>query len=161
MGRTSKRREALVEEVTNAFRSYQRAVDALDETASELMGVNRTDARVLDLLQQYGRLTAGEIAVGSSLSSGAVTGVLDRLERAGYARRVRDEADRRRVLVEATTKLHDRANELYAPIGPKSERAIRGYSDAELELVARFVRDATAITVEHAAELRELRDHGG
>src|SRR5436853_3489308 len=98
--RPSKARETLLAEVGEAARVYQRSVDALDELAAKLMGVNRTDQRVMDLLEQHGRLTAGKLAAGSALTTGAVTGVIDRLAEAGYARRVRDDADRRKVLVE-------------------------------------------------------------
>src|SRR4051812_50130178 len=58
-------RDELAAEMTRAFREYQRSVDALDELASRLIGVNRTDARVLDLLEQHGRLSAGDIAAGA------------------------------------------------------------------------------------------------
>src|SRR3712207_627365 len=101
MARRTRRRTELIQELTTVFRHYQRSVDALDEVAGAILGVNRTDARVLDLVQERGRLTAGEISVGAAITSGAVTGVVDRLERAGYVRRVPDPDDRRRVLVEA------------------------------------------------------------
>jgi DNA-binding MarR family transcriptional regulator len=142
-------------EIARTFRRYQRAVDALDELASRLMGVNRTDARVLDLLEQHGRMSAGEIAAGATLTSGAVTGVLDRLERSGYARRVADENDRRRVLVEPTPKLLDAARDLYHGIQPKGAAMMERYSDAELALIMRFLDDVTAVTEQHTAELLE------
>jgi DNA-binding MarR family transcriptional regulator len=158
--RLTRGREMALDDITDAVRAYQRAVDALDELASRLMGVNRTDARVLDLLEQHGRLTAGEIAAGAGLTSGAVTGVLDRLEKAGYARRVRDQVDRRKVLVEPTPLLDAMAREIYYGIWPRAERAMRNYSDDDLRLVARFLRDATTITDEHAADLHQTRAEG-
>jgi DNA-binding MarR family transcriptional regulator len=150
--------EELIDRITTAFRRYQRSVDALDEIAAGLMEVNRTDARVLDLLQESGRMTAGEIATGAGLTSGAVTGVLDRLERAGYLKRVRDDQDRRRVMVEATPKLDEMAQTIYGGVGEKGARAMADYTAEELALVARFVRDATEVTDAHAAELRERRN---
>jgi DNA-binding MarR family transcriptional regulator len=154
MARTSKARQELHERMTTVFRTYQRAVDTLDELASGLIGVNRTDARVLDLLEQNGRMTAGEIATGAALTSGAVTGVVDRLEKAGYAVRVRDEDDRRKVLVEPTEELRRRAQEIYYEMGPEGERLMRSYSDDELRLVLRFLEEVTELTEEHAAKLR-------
>src|SRR4051812_267775 len=178
MARTSKARQELHERMTTVFRTYQRAVDTLDELASGLIGVNRTDARVLDLLEQNGRMTAGEIATGAALTSGAGTGgvdrlqkaghpgrgphegdpgqagVVDRLEKAGYAVRVRDEDDRRKVLVEPTEELRMRAQEIYYEMGPEGERLMRAYSDDELRLVLRFIEEVTALTEEHAAKLR-------
>lgn len=85
-------------------RAGQRATDAVDEAVTELFGVNRTDARCMDILEHHGRMTAGQLASLSGLSTGAVTAVVDRLERAGYARRVPDPSDRRRVLLELTER---------------------------------------------------------
>ena len=155
MARQTKAREALMRDLSEVFREYQRSVDKLDELATGLMGVNRTDARVLDLLEQKGRMTAGEIATGAGITSGAVTGVIDRLERIGFARRVRDDVDRRKVLVEPTTKLQEAAQEIYYGIATKAEERMRSYSDDELRLVVRFLSDTIAITDDHAAELRE------
>src|SRR5271167_1986065 len=95
-----KTREELVQELTNEVRAGQRATDSVDDLACQLLGVNRTDGKCLDILDHYGRMSAGELAQHSGLSTGAVTAVIDRLERAGYAQRVGDPADRRRVLVE-------------------------------------------------------------
>jgi|SRR3954468_11561250 DNA-binding MarR family transcriptional regulator len=153
--RRSKAREALLAEVGEAARVYQRSVDAMDELAGQLMGMNRTDQRVIDLLEQHGRLTAGEIATGAGLTTGAVTGVVDRLEQHGYARRVRDDADRRKVLVEPTPLAREMAEKLYYGMGERGEVAMRPYSDDELRAVVRFLQDATRITDEHAAALRE------
>ena len=148
-------RDELMEEIGDVFRRYQRSVDVLDDVACRLMGVNRTDARVLDLLEHHGRMSAGDIAAGAALTSGAVTGVLDRLEKAGYARRVADERDRRRVLAEPTEKMAQAARDLYHGIRPKGVAAMEPYSDDDLALVARFVAAVTAITEQHAAELLE------
>jgi|tagenome__1003787_1003787.scaffolds.fasta_scaffold20778145_2 DNA-binding MarR family transcriptional regulator len=154
MARQSKARQELSDEMSRVFRNYQRSVDSLDELASALIGVNRTDARVIDLLEQEGRLTAGQIAAGAGLTSGAVTGVVDRLERAGYARRVADEADRRKVLVEATEEVRRRALEIYYPLQPKGEKLMREYSDDELRRIIRFLEGVTKLTQEHTEELR-------
>ena len=155
MARTTKARQGLMGEMALVFRRYQRSVDALDEVATELMGVNRTDARVLDLLDEGGALTAGQIAAGAGLTSGAVTGVVDRLERSGYARRVADETDRRKVLVEPTDKLRKAAAAIYYGIAPKGEKLMRHFTDDELRLVLRFLEGVTEMTEEHTAELRE------
>ena len=68
--------------------------------SGSVLGLNPTDVRCVDLLDQHGTMTAGALAELAGLSTGAVTFLLDRLERAGFVRRVRDLEDRRRVLVE-------------------------------------------------------------
>ena len=82
------------------MRANQRPTDVVDELVSQLMGINRTDSRCMDILDQHGSMSAGDLAEASRLTTGAITAVIDRLERAGFARRVPDPSDRRRVLVE-------------------------------------------------------------
>src|SRR4029450_6962032 len=88
-------RDRLYEELTDEVRRFQRSVDVMDETACAIMGINRTDARAMDLLQQYGAMAAGGLAEEAGLTSGGTTAVIDRLEKAGYARRKPDANDRR------------------------------------------------------------------
>src|SRR5206468_2624735 len=85
----------------------------LDEAAAEYLGINPTDGRALDVIDQHGRITAGELARELRLSTGAVTTLVDRLERAGFAHRVRDEDDRRRVLIEVTPIVGELSQEIY------------------------------------------------
>jgi DNA-binding MarR family transcriptional regulator len=121
----------------------------------QLLGINRTDARCLDILDQHGSMSAGDLAEASRLSTGAIPGVIDRLERAGMARRVPDPKDRRRVLVEPTPEAYAAALELmvepmialWRPIGER-------YTDEELRLFIDFTRRGREIQERHAAWLR-------
>src|SRR5437763_7256662 len=110
-------RAGLLQELIDGTRAGQRAADRVDDAATRLMGVNRTDGRCLDILEQRGRMGAGELAAEARLTSGAVTAVIDRLERVGYARRVPDPDDRRRVLVEPTEKVYAVTAELMGRMG--------------------------------------------
>src|SRR5918995_739593 len=89
-------------------------VSEFDNLAAERLGVNRTDLHCLNIIENSGGLTAGELAAEAALTTGAVTGVVDRLEKVGYARRVPDPADRRRVKVEVTPKFYSRADRIWA-----------------------------------------------
>jgi DNA-binding MarR family transcriptional regulator len=138
------------------IRASQRAVDVVDDLVAELLGVNRTDARCLDILDQHGRMSAGELARESDLSTGAVTAVIDRLERAGYAHRVPDPSDRRRVLVELTEFAREQMWELMGrPMREMTVPVMNHYSDAELELFLEFQRQGRAIQERHAEWLRQ------
>src|SRR5579862_8285253 len=97
-------RAPLYAELSNEVRASQRATDVVDELVCQLIGINRTDARCMDILDQHGSMSAGDLAEASRLTTGAITAVIDRLERAGLAQRVPDPSDRRRVLVEVTPK---------------------------------------------------------
>jgi DNA-binding MarR family transcriptional regulator len=152
----SPERLQLYAQLGDEVRANQRATDEVDELLAEALGINRTDARCMDLLDQHGRMTAGELAEASRLTSGAITAVIDRLERAGIARRVPDPSDRRRVLVEPTEKAVAFANELMVePMRrlymPMAER----YSDDDLRLILDFTRQGREIQERHADWLRE------
>jgi DNA-binding MarR family transcriptional regulator len=147
-------REQLTQELGAVVRMHQNAVDAVDEAATQLLGINRTDGRCLDLIDQAGRLTAGQLAERSGLTSGAVTAVLDRLEQAGLIVRVRDDVDRRRVFVELTPEAHRRVGEIYGPIAHEGAALMARYSDEQLAAFAEMTRAATELLVEHATRLR-------
>jgi DNA-binding MarR family transcriptional regulator len=139
----------VIEELNLEIRGHQAMADAVDEVAAESLGVNRTDLRALDLLDQRGPMTAGELAKASGITSGAVTGVVDRLEELGYARRVRDTGDRRRVLVEFTPKAGRAAAKIYQPLAEKFEEMVADYSTEELALLRDFLRRGRELSAEH------------
>lgn len=151
----SRDRQALLGELLHEIRANQRATDAVDEAAAEAIGVNRTDSKCIDILEQHGRMSAGELARQSGLTTGAVTAVIDRLERLEYVRRVADPADRRRVLVELTPRLQRMIQELMGPLGDAGFPLIDRYSDEQLELLIEFTRIGREIQERHAAWLRE------
>ena len=144
----------LMEELSHAVRAAQAAVDEMDEAASKAMGINRTDARCLDIIMRAGTATAGQVATEGGLTTAAVTSVLDRLEAAGYVARRRDTADRRRVFVEATQLAHDRAAELWGPMGEFREELSR-YSREDIELLRDFHIRARELNQKAAALARE------
>src|SRR6185503_10609069 len=122
-------RDELLSEVSREVAEFQSAADRVDEAASERLGINRTDLRCLGLIVVRGPLTAGQLAQASGLSPGATTTALDRLERAAYARRVRDPADRRGILVELTPEARRLIEETYGPIGRAGMARLSRYSD--------------------------------
>jgi DNA-binding MarR family transcriptional regulator len=130
------------------------AQDALDEAAARGLGINRTDLRCLDILEREGRMTAGRLAELTALSPGAVTAVLDRLEEAGLAQRVRDEEDRRRVYAEVTPKMRHLAQTYYGPIAETFQERMKGYTARELELILDYVRWARELQEEAAERIR-------
>lgn len=158
----SAERQRLYADLGNEVRASQRATDVVDELMCQLLGINRTDARCLDILDQHGSMSAGDLAEASRLTTGAITAVIDRLERAGYARRVPDPADRRRVLVELTPKAYAVASQLMvepmrALYTPMADR----YSDEQLRLIMEFTRAGRELQERHADWLRaRLRERG-
>lgn len=153
---SSEGREALLGEIGLEVRSYQNAQDAFDEAACERLGINRSDGRALDIIDRHGQITAGELAKESGLSTGAITTLLDRLERAGYVRRVRDDVDRRRVLVELTEEARRRTWELWGPIAEGSAGELARYSNEELLFIRDFLRSSREFLLEHLERVKAL-----
>lgn len=144
-----------VDEMRDVIRAYQAATDALDETAARLLGINRTDARCWDIIDRAGPITAGDLARQAQLTTGAVTGVVDRLEARGFVRRVRDEGDRRKVLVEITDEARTRAYAIYGAFAEHGERELKRWSIDDLDLVIAFLRMSTAMTDRVTTGLRD------
>src|SRR3978361_161963 len=113
MSRQSK--SELIAELADEVRAGQVAVDLMDDAACRAMGINRTDGRCMDIIDREGPVAAGRLAEASGLTTAAVTAVLDRLEKAGYARRLADPPDRRRVLVELTPLMRERGQVIWGP----------------------------------------------
>jgi DNA-binding MarR family transcriptional regulator len=149
-------KQELIWEVISGVRANQAANDAFDEVAFQKLGINRTDGRCLDIIENQGPLTAGRLAELSGLTTASVTAVLDRLEKAGYARRVRDDKDRRQVIVELVPQFARRAERIWAPLGKDATAMMERMSIDELELLRDFFRDGTELNERHLERLRKL-----
>jgi DNA-binding MarR family transcriptional regulator len=148
-------------EVYAANRAYQRAVDQMDEAATSHLGINRSDGRCLDVLEERGPLSAGELADATGLSPGATTTLVDRLEGEGFVRRVADPDDRRRVRIELTDAARQAIAETYYPMAAKGEPWFQGLTDNELRLLRDFLELGTKINLENAERVRALPRRAG
>jgi DNA-binding MarR family transcriptional regulator len=124
------------------LRELGEAVDLFTQVVADRLGLNRTDLAVLSLLGARGPLSAGQLAEATGLTTGAVTGVADRLERAGYARREPDPDDRRRVIVRLVPERLDRLERLHEPVHRALHVLDRGLSPAERGRVAEYIGSA-------------------
>lgn len=158
----SRNKRDIFEELTDEIRRSQEATARFDQAVADAAGLNRTDMRALDVIGREGPVTAGRVAEATGLTSGAMTTALDRLERAGFARRVRDAGDRRRVLVEITPEAQREGERLYGPQLAYAERLYRRYNVAQLELLLEFVRGDRELNEQQAVRLeQELRAQRG
>ena len=149
-------KKELVEQLITEFRVSGNQDDAFDNLAADRLGVNETDLHCLNIIQNSGGVTAGELATEAGLTSGAVTGVIDRLEKAGFARRVHDPADRRRVKLEVTPKFYSRAEKIWGPVAKDwSTTLSREFTAEELERITEFLQATNEITRRHMERLRK------
>jgi len=137
------------------LRELAASLDALTNAASPHAGLNRTDIRALDIINMQEGLTAGQLAARLKLTTGAITGVLDRLERAGHARRTHDQDDRRRVMVEPTAEARRYGSVVFGELGRDLDTLLARYSRRERELIDNFLRSINDIVAQRADELSD------
>jgi DNA-binding MarR family transcriptional regulator len=144
----------LIDQLVTVFRISGNQDRAFDNLAAERLGVNLTDLHCLNAIENSGGLTAGQLAAEAGLTTGAVTGVIDRLERAGFARRVPDPNDRRRIKVEVTPEFYARADEIWRPVKEDWESTLAArFTVAELERVIEFLKVTNEIGKRHMDRL--------
>lgn len=158
-GRQSQR-ERLVSELTRAVRVAGRHTVFFHEAVADRLGLSAADSRVLGYLQEAGPVPAGRLAELTGLTSGAVTGMIDRLERAGLVRRGRDPGDRRRVIVEP---IHDSpsartAEQLFAPLGEAFSQLTARYTNVQLAILVEFVNQASAMLRDQTSQVLQVAD---
>jgi DNA-binding MarR family transcriptional regulator len=131
------------------------------QAVADQVGMNPTDLESLDLLERHGPMTAGRLATQTGLTTGAVTGLIDRLEKLGYARREPDPGDRRRVLVRAVPEATERdLAPRFEAMRLASEAMMADFSDAELATVLAFLHRANAVATEQIARAAAAEPRG-
>ena len=150
---------ATATESNRLHRDLATAMVSFHEAVARRLGMTAAERKCAGLLAERGRMTPGELARETGLTTGAITGIIDRLAKAGFAARIPNPADRRSVIVEAR-----RADELMAMIRPifgsltaAMDRLDVGYSDAERALIQRHLADTIAILREETAKLLNAR----
>ena len=147
-----------VDELVAEFRVSGNQDSAFDNVAAQRLGVNLTDLHCLNIVESRGGLTAGELATAAGLTTGAITGVIDRLERAGYARRVRDSRDRRKISLEVTPQFYERADEIWGPLKRDWDALLTSrFTAQQLDSVIAFLRLTTEVSKQHLARISDRR----
>lgn len=134
-------------------RELSTAVVMFHEAVSAYLGVSAGDQRALTLIDRDEPMSAGELAEKTGLTPGAVTGMIDRLERAGLARREHDPNDRRRVLVTATAGRPD----VFGGLAAAMDELAKRYDDEELRVIADYLTRTVDILREQTRKLTARR----
>jgi DNA-binding MarR family transcriptional regulator len=137
----TKARAALLGELEEAMRRSSAQGVLYGQTVANVAGIANSDLECMDILYLEGRVTAGRLAELTGLTTGAITGVVDRLEKAGLVRRERDGADRRKVFIAVVPEAADRIGQFYVPMQQAMEKVCGAYSDEELRLLLRFATE--------------------
>jgi DNA-binding MarR family transcriptional regulator len=147
-------RAALLQELEEAIRRSSAQGVIFGQTVANVAGISNSDLECLDFLNLEGRVTAGRLAEVTGLTTGAITGVIDRLEQAGFAQRERDAHDRRKVLVKFQPGAERRIMPLFKPMERASMAALESYSDKELSFLLEFLTRLSEAANAAMAELR-------
>jgi DNA-binding MarR family transcriptional regulator len=157
MSRQAKRQE-LIAALGMAGRELSAHTVMFHAAVAERMQLGLTDHKAFDFILRHGPVTAGQLAEITGLTTGAVTGVIDRLEQTGYVERVRDSEDRRKVLVRSSLSAarQRKCCELFDSLGTGVARVAETYSERELEVILDFMRRSVALL--HAETVKLLPD---
>jgi len=131
-------RGELLRKLNEAMRRSSGLGVVFSQAVARKLGIGASDLECIDIIALDKAVTAGELARATGLTTGAVTGIVDRLERAGYVRRERDLADRRKVHVKMLPRAMAKAAAQYGPLAAAVDDLLTGYSDAELTLLLGF-----------------------
>lgn len=125
------------------------------QSVADRLGLNVTDHKCLDFLLLHGPSTAGELSQLTALTTGAITAVLDRLEKAGFVRREADPSDRRRVIVQPVYERLEEIGTLFSGLGERIKELAGRYSSQELLVIIDFMNRSCEVLHAAAVQLRE------
>jgi DNA-binding MarR family transcriptional regulator len=148
------RRAELLEQLAMAGRASSVATVMFHTAVAARQGLSASEEKALDLLERSAPLTAGELARQTGLAPASVTGLINRLEQKGFARRIQNPSDRRSILVEVDVeRMYARVAPLFADWVRSLEELYAGYSDEQLEVILHFLTEAARRQQEATARL--------
>ncbi len=149
-------RRAFDDRLNRLTRDLSTETILLHQAIADRLGLNPTDHKCLSLLLDAGEpITAGELAVRTGVTTGAITGIVDRLERARFVRRERDPNDRRRVILEVVMdRVQREVLPLFEPLGKHMSALAASYSRRDLATIIDFLERGLRISREYRLKLR-------
>jgi len=124
------------------------------QAVAKFLGLNITDHKCLDIVLGMGRATAGQLADLTGLTTGAITSVINRLEKAGFVRRVKDPSDLRIVYVEPIPASLKPLQEVFGPLGEAMSELFSRYSPDEMRLILDYIDRSTQVLVRQTERLK-------
>src|SRR5215212_10561903 len=150
----SEKREELLRELEAENRKSTVESLFLLQAITQWSGMNLTDLQCISILTSTGPITAGHLAEEMGLTTGSVTGVVDRMERAGYVRRERDPNDGRRVIVRPISEKLEQAAGSFGSQERVLEEFMSEYDERDLALFLDLTRKSNVMTREETARIR-------
>jgi len=147
-----------LQELETAMREASGLGVVFSSVVADHLGISSRDLECLDMIVLKGRVTAGELAAATGLTTGAITGLIDRLEKARFACRERDDRDRRKVFVRALPRVETDIMPLYASLQSRMHALMDELSDQDIDrLLAFFSASRDALL----SEISAMKSSGG
>jgi DNA-binding MarR family transcriptional regulator len=154
MGTARKSKHVLAEEIVGRLaRRHSTAVVLFHHAVAERLGLGPTDHKCLDLLRDRGPMAGSDLVAITGLTSGAITGVVARLERAGYIRREPDPRDGRKQILQLTLERAP-TQDVIDPLRKDVAVLLESFDTHQLSAIAEFLAGSTDLIYRHAALLR-------
>jgi DNA-binding MarR family transcriptional regulator len=153
------KREEIIQAIVDKFREMSTETIMFHQDVADVLGLHITDHKCLDLIHRFGAMPAGRLGELTGLTTGAVTGIIDRLEEAGYARRTNDPKDRRRTIVEPirNKKLERKIEMIFIPLHQRMYNVLSSYADSELNFLLDAMTEFIEQMREESKKLRSLQ----
>jgi DNA-binding MarR family transcriptional regulator len=150
------KREEVIQAIVVKFREMSTQTIMFHQTVADILGLHITDHKSLDIIYRFGAMPAGKLGELTGLTTGAVTGIIDRLEEAGYVRRTNDPKDRRRTIVEPTgnKKLERKIEGIFIPLHERMHKLLSSYSDIELAFLLDAMTEFLKLARNESEKLR-------
>jgi DNA-binding MarR family transcriptional regulator len=148
-------KSALLDDLQQAGQRLSLATIMFHQAVADRLGLHPTDHKCIGLLGSAGSATAGELAEATGLTTGAITGVIDRLEAAGFVRREDDPHDRRRVIIRVVPKRYGDIARLFEPFAAAFLAMGSRYTEKELAAILDFMTRSCHVLRDATLELRK------
>lgn len=144
----------IIKQIRKLTQAYAYTALQMHEAVARKAGLSGTDHKYLGFLLERGEMTAGELAGLTGLTTGAITGLIDRFEKRNLVKRKFAEGDRRKVLIEPNTKVIMALFEpLYKEFRSRSEKLTAAFSEKEAKVIERYFSQAIEIMQETTSKL--------
>jgi len=153
------RQEPVAPELINALLEASKRLSTqtvfFHQAAAKYLGLNITDHKCLDIVLGMGRATAGQLAELTGLTTGAITSVINRLEKAGFVRRAKDPKDLRIVYVEPVYANLQPLGDIFGPLGEAMSKLFSRYSEDELRVILDYHERSIQVLARVAERMKE------
>lgn len=149
-------REETIQIIVDRFREMSTETVMFHQAVADELRLYITDHKCLNIIHRFGAMPAGRLGEMTGLTTGAITGMIDRLEKAGYVRRANDPKDRRKTIVEPVRnkKLERKIEMIFMPLHERMHKFLSSYSDSELTLLLDIMTKLIEQTREESKRLR-------